>query len=822
MTVAFGMHLLALAALGSAVSNGSLPPTPQGDHATSTHDLASELDTFVTLLGRWRHGAEDVRTQLGACANRLAQNHARHDVPAVAAFYLDLDPDARIQGVQDELRFFELHAQVVQAGWTGRLDDADWPTMRAELLQELETLVDEVTPRADFSSAARGHALIAHLAVVRAQRDSGLGLAAQQAEFERARTHARVAIEMFERAGQRTPQLEPRWVLAEADALCGQRRRAAKGFRDVVERARNARQIAYVEAGLVGLIVLAREAGDPTGIDRLLRELADEVEPAQSWALTREQSLTWFHADRPDAALDLLESFPPIAVGHLAEWETLVCAARLRSGDVEGARAVLQHREPGDDEDTALAAANLASHENRIDDVLVLLEDWRSFSDVGRMQALSTIGAQLLRHDRAQEAGEALEQALEAARAHESAVRSDPNAQGSVFGEWLGVQSLVHLARARARTGDALGAAAALEAGSARTLRSGLEPTAQDIAAWAANAGAGTLHVAVGADDGIVIHVDPSGDALAIDLPHGRRVMARAIERLRQALQSGDRERAKSLARECSDTLIPAPIAERLLQAPEEARLLLLLHGVLEALPVATLTVNDHELDGRWTPHVLPGLPAARPGDAMVSNAMRWTLLGAPVNTNRSSDGDVWPELPGAARELAHLARQYPDAVVRTGTAFTRASLLEALRDGHALHVATHLVTDVRCGGGALAPVGLLVSDGAVLCAEDVLAEAAPKALVVLAACATGDGTLLDAEGLFGLGRAFLTSGTRNLVVTLWPVDDGAAQHFSLALHRALDRGASPAVAARIGRAAVREAGWGDADAAAFRAVGRD
>ena len=226
--------------------------------------------------------------------------------------------------------------------------------------------------------------------------------------------------------------------------------------------------------------------------------------------------------------------------------------------------------------------------------------------------------------------------------------------------------------------------------------------------------------------------------------------MARAIERLRQALRSGDHERARTLARECSDILLPAPIAERLLQAPEEARLLLLLHGVLEALPVATLTVNEHDLDGRWTPHVLPGLPAVRPGEPMVGNAMRWTLLGAPVNANRSRGGDVWPELPGAARELAHLARQYPDAVVRTGTAFTRASLLEALRDGHALHVATHLVTDVQCGGGALAPVGLLVSNGAVLCAEDVLLEAAPKALVVLAACATGDGTLLDAEGLFG------------------------------------------------------------------------
>jgi len=46
--------------------------------------------------------------------------------------------------------------------------------------------------------------------------------------------------------------------------------------------------------------------------------------------------------------------------------------------------------------------------------------------------------------------------------------------------------------------------------------------------------------------------------------------------------------------------------------------------------------------------------------------------------------------------------------------------------------------------------------------------------LVVLSACDTGAGSVTKGQGLLGLRRAFAVAGARNLVLSLWPVDDAA------------------------------------------------
>jgi CHAT domain-containing protein len=75
---------------------------------------------------------------------------------------------------------------------------------------------------------------------------------------------------------------------------------------------------------------------------------------------------------------------------------------------------------------------------------------------------------------------------------------------------------------------------------------------------------------------------------------------------------------------------------------------------------------------------------------------------------------------------------------------------------------------------------------------------------------------------LTGLARAFLESGTRNVLVTLWPVEDRAAQAFAKAFHAVLSSGVQPSRAAREARETLRAEGWGPAAVGAFRVLGRD
>jgi CHAT domain-containing protein len=69
--------------------------------------------------------------------------------------------------------------------------------------------------------------------------------------------------------------------------------------------------------------------------------------------------------------------------------------------------------------------------------------------------------------------------------------------------------------------------------------------------------------------------------------------------------------------------------------------------------------------------------------------------------------------------------------------------------------------------------------------------------LAVLSACESGGGKLERGEGLNGLARAFRLAGTRELVVSLWKVDDAATATLMGEFYTRLAGGTSPASALR-------------------------
>jgi CHAT domain-containing protein len=175
----------------------------------------------------------------------------------------------------------------------------------------------------------------------------------------------------------------------------------------------------------------------------------------------------------------------------------------------------------------------------------------------------------------------------------------------------------------------------------------------------------------------------------------------------------------------------------------------------------------------------------------------------------------VWQGLPATAREQAQivaLAKEVlKDApIARSGRSASVAQLMEDLPKARFAHLATHgffagpefrshLQVDPRLfewkgfgerrAAGARSP---LVLSGLVLAGANRREEdAAPDhgivtaegliglrleglKLAVLSACDTGLGEVGGGEGVFGLQRAFHVAGAKNVVASLWKVDDEA------------------------------------------------
>ena len=71
---------------------------------------------------------------------------------------------------------------------------------------------------------------------------------------------------------------------------------------------------------------------------------------------------------------------------------------------------------------------------------------------------------------------------------------------------------------------------------------------------------------------------------------------------------------------------------------------------------------------------------------------------------------------------------------------------------------------------------------------EDIAKVGIKAKLVVLSCCNSGRGKVMTAEGVVGIARAFLGSGARSVLMSLWPVNDAATKVFMNVFYRSLMR----------------------------------
>lgn len=150
--------------------------------------------------------------------------------------------------------------------------------------------------------------------------------------------------------------------------------------------------------------------------------------------------------------------------------------------------------------------------------------------------------------------------------------------------------------------------------------------------------------------------------------------------------------------------------------------------------------------------------------------------------------------LPAAENEAWEVARLYPSPLVLTAEQATKERILQALPTSGILHLGTHAVNDpTDARRSALLLAG---TNGALSIGEIAAMRFSHLRCVVLAGCRTA-----AAEHGYGdlrtFAAAFLAAGAKDVVATLWNVDDDLTRVVVVDLHRSLRGGLSPSKAVR-------------------------
>lgn len=151
----------------------------------------------------------------------------------------------------------------------------------------------------------------------------------------------------------------------------------------------------------------------------------------------------------------------------------------------------------------------------------------------------------------------------------------------------------------------------------------------------------------------------------------------------------------------------------------------------------------------------------------------------------RDGDGSIMilegsdPRLPGARIEADLLAEVFSRAAI------LRDRCARPPAPFRVLHVAAHAT---RCPEDGWSRIEL---PGSSLDPASVLELPAAPRLAKLSACRTADGHPVEGEGTLGFARSFLALGTRDVIVSAWPIPDADAARFNASFYAALAGGAS-------------------------------
>lgn len=179
------------------------------------------------------------------------------------------------------------------------------------------------------------------------------------------------------------------------------------------------------------------------------------------------------------------------------------------------------------------------------------------------------------------------------------------------------------------------------------------------------------------------------------------------------------------------------------------------------------------------------------------------------------------PRLQASARESQLVARYAAESEVRLREAASAAFLKHAdLARFRVLHFATHALVDESTAARTALALAPGEGESGFVSPGELAALRLDADLVVLSACRTARGMVIEGEGVLGLTSPLLQAGARSVVATSWRIRDQATVAFVKSFYDALARGLPVADALRAAKLDALGRGAGPNDWAVFTAVG--
>ena len=170
--------------------------------------------------------------------------------------------------------------------------------------------------------------------------------------------------------------------------------------------------------------------------------------------------------------------------------------------------------------------------------------------------------------------------------------------------------------------------------------------------------------------------------------------------------------------------------------------------------------------------------------------------------------------LPGSLAELRGVKAAVPGMRDMTGDAATKRALRRVLQEDAIVHVASHaamnpgnpLFSRIELAGGDR----LSSADDGRVEVREILGLDVRSPLVFLSGCETALGSgwtmhVEDRKDFTSMAHAWLVAGARNVVATLWRIDDAAAAEFTGHFYRALPSSTVPEALAVAQRAMIKD-----------------